>query len=134
MMKLTLATELLNPADNMLPISIFPQCLQMTLYTAEQELTLILRACFKYLLNHIISILVLHHHLVEQKKQLANITSSHTRNGNGSCNKRDNYYLSVNRNNFKTEQTIDSEETEELLIYGVLPHTRHLIQTSPPML
>jgi hypothetical protein len=76
-MKLTLATELLNSADNMFAVSIFPQCLQMTLYTAEQKLPLTLRACFKYLLNHIISILVLHHHLLEQKKQSANITSSH---------------------------------------------------------
>jgi hypothetical protein len=47
--------------------------------------------------------------------------------------RKENYYLSVNRNSLKTEQTIESEDTEELLIYRVLPHTRHLlIQTSSP--
>ena len=73
-MILAFTTELLNSAYDVLAIGVLPQCLQMTLYTAEEKFPLTLIACFEYLLNHIISILVLHHCLIEHNKWLANIT------------------------------------------------------------
>lgn len=72
-MKLTITTELLNSAYDVFAVGVLLQCLHMTLYMTEQEFPLILIACFKYLLNYIISILVLHHCLIEHKRWLANI-------------------------------------------------------------
>lgn len=67
-MELTVAAELLNSAYNVLAVCVLPQCLHMILYVAEQKLPLILVASFKYLLDHVISILVLHHCLIEYKR------------------------------------------------------------------
>ena len=75
MMELTVATELLDSAYDVLAVCVLPQCLHVALDTADQEFPLVLIACFEYLLDHVIRILVLHHCLIECKRGLANTPS-----------------------------------------------------------